>query len=59
MSPRICLKVYVLCANMAKIFQKKKSQIADEKLQCAMLQSGLTVNLNHLQYKSIFNYFLG
>ena len=38
-----------LCPNLSQKVQKEVSQMANRKLSCAMLEGGLSVNLNHLK----------
>ena len=38
-----------LCPNLSKNVQKEVSQMANHNLSCAMLQGGLSVNLNYLK----------
>ena len=38
-----------LCPNLSQKVQKEVSQMGNHKLSSAMLQGGLSVNLNHLK----------
>ena len=40
------------CPNLSKKVKKEVSQMANHNLSCAMLQGGLSVNLNHLKIGS-------
>ena len=42
----------VMFPNWTQTFQKEVSQMEDHKLPCAVLNGGLSVNLNHLKSKS-------
>ena len=38
-----------LCPNLSQKVQKEVSQMDNRNLSCAMLEGGLSVNLNHLK----------
>ena len=44
-----------LCPNLSQKVQKEVSQMANHNLSCAMLEGGLSVNLNHLIIQVVSN----